>query len=47
MCQKLRIDVLLSTAYYPETDGQTEQINVVIEYYLQAHVHYIQDHWAK
>ena len=47
MCQRLRIDARLSTSYHPETDGQTERINAVMEHYLRAYVHYIQDDWAK
>jgi hypothetical protein len=28
-------------------DGQTEQMNTVMEQYLWAHVNYLQDDWAK
>ena len=43
ICQKLRIDARLFTSYHPETDGQNKRINAVMEHYLQAYVHYIQD----
>src|SRR5260221_12511399 len=32
--------------YHPEGDGQTEQINQVLEQYLQAYMNYQQDNWA-
>ena len=43
----LKIDAKLFTAYHPETDGQTEQMNAVMEHYLQAFCNYMQDDWAK
>ena len=43
----LRIDAKCFTAYYSETDEQTEHPNAIIEHYLQAFVNYIQDDWAK
>ena len=45
LCRKLRITAWLSTAWHPETDGQTEQINGVIEQYLCTFVNYLQDDW--
>ena len=47
MCKMLKIDAKLSTAYHPETDGQTERSNAVMEHYLRAYVNYMQDDWAK
>ena len=36
----------LSTAYHPQTDGQTERVNQVIEQYLRCFVNYQQDDWV-
>jgi transposase InsO family protein len=36
-----------STAYHPETDGQTERVNQEIEKYLRAFVSYQQDDWTE
>jgi hypothetical protein len=30
----------LSTAFHPETDGQTERVNAIMEQYLQAYCNY-------
>ncbi|MBW0538764.1 hypothetical protein O181_078479, partial [Austropuccinia psidii MF-1] len=34
LCQQLKISRDLSTAFYPETDGQTERVNQILEQYL-------------
>ena len=47
LCKKLGIKAQLSTAWHPETDGQTERINSVMEQYLRAHVNYLQDDWLE
>jgi len=36
----------LSTAYHPQTDGQTERINQEIGMFLQHYVNYQQDDWT-
>jgi transposase InsO family protein len=43
----LKIKPLLSTAYHPETDGQTERINQVLDQYLRCYVDYLQDNWME
>jgi transposase InsO family protein len=46
-CRRLGIQPRLSTAFHPQTDGQTERMNAVMEQYLRAHVNYLQDDWAE
>lgn len=46
LCELLQIESNLSTAYHPETDGQTEQVNQVLEQYLRIYVNYQQDDWC-
>ncbi|MBW0495051.1 hypothetical protein O181_034766 [Austropuccinia psidii MF-1] len=43
--QQLKISRVLSTAFNPTTDGQTERINQAIEHYLLMYVSYHQDDW--
>jgi len=40
---KLGIERRLSTAFHPQTDGQTEQTNPILEHYLRAYINYQQD----
>nr|VWP02123.1 Cap60p [Ganoderma boninense] len=44
--QKLGIKGNPSTAYHPQTDGQTERINQEIENYLRVFVNHRQDDWS-
>ena len=41
--EKLRIKTGLITAFYPQTDGQTERTNEILEQYLRAYVNYQPD----
>jgi len=43
---KLGIDRRLSTAFHPQTDGQTERTNAILEQYLRAYINYQQDDWC-
>lgn len=42
----LGIEANPSTAYHPQTDGQTERINQEIEQYLRLFINYHQSDWA-
>ena len=43
----LNIQANLSTAYHPQTDGQTEQINREVKKYLRIYVNHRQTNWAE
>ena len=43
---RLGISADLSTAYHPETDGQTEIMNFVFEQYLRAYMNFLQNDGA-
>jgi hypothetical protein len=45
LCKSLGIKRRMSTAYHPQTDGQTERTNQVLEGYLRSFVNYNQDDW--
>src|SRR5882724_7062382 len=44
--QLLGIKANLSTAYHPETNGQTEWVNQILEQYLQVYINYQEDDWV-
>ena len=46
-CKLLGIRSTMSTAYHPQTDGQTEQVNQSLEQYLQCYVDYNLDDWLQ
>ena len=37
----------MSTAYYFQTDGQSERVNQILEQYLHCYVNELQDDWAR
>ncbi|MBW0534504.1 hypothetical protein O181_074219 [Austropuccinia psidii MF-1] len=45
LCQQLKISRDLSTAFHPETDGQTDRVNQILEQSLWMYVIYNQDDW--
>ena len=42
----LGVQINLSSAYHPQTDGQTERVNQVLEQYLRCTINYHQDNWT-
>ena len=47
LCYMLNVKRHLSTAYYLQTDVQTERQNSTLEQYLRTYVNYLQDDRAK
>jgi transposase InsO family protein len=47
LCHALKIEPRVSTAFHPETDGQTECTNAIMEQYLRAYINYQQDDWLR
>jgi len=45
--EALGISRNLSTAFHPQTDGQTERVNAILEQYLRAYCNYQQDDWGR
>ena len=43
----LGIDSKLSTAFHPQTDGQTERMNQELEQYLRMFIDYRQEQWPE
>jgi len=43
----LGIERRLSTAFHPQTDGQTERTNAILKQYLRAYSNYQQDNWCE
>jgi len=47
ICKILGIKIKLSTAFHPQTDGQTEIMNQYIDQRLRPFVNYYQDNWSE
>ena len=45
LCYYLTVKRSVSTAFHPQTDGQTERANQTLECYLRCYVNYQQDDW--
>ena len=41
LCKRLDIQPRLSSPYHPQTDGQTERLNALMEQYLRCYVNYL------
>ena len=46
LCKLLRIKAKLSTAFYPETDGQSKNANQEAECYLRSYINHFQNNWV-
>jgi transposase InsO family protein len=47
VCRQLNIKQNLSTAYYPQTDGQSERTNQTLETALRIYCNHQQNNWAQ
>ena len=47
ICQQLDVEQNISTAYHPQTDGQSEKTNQHVETALRIFTNYQQDDWAQ
>ena len=45
LCELVRINPALSSAFHPQTDGQTERMNRILQDYLQCFVNPLRDNW--
>src|ERR1700752_2743208 len=43
----LDVDLAMSTAFHPQTDGQTERVNRILQEMLRHYVHDHHEHWIK
>ena len=47
LCKLIGISQNLSTSFHPQTDGQTERVNAILEQYLRGYINYQQDNWTE
>ncbi|KAJ9511393.1 hypothetical protein QJQ45_029775 [Haematococcus lacustris] len=47
ICKLLGMRTAMSTAYHPESDGQTERVNIVVAEMLRASISPAQSDWSK
>ena len=45
--ERLGVEGAYSTAYHPQTDGQTERVNQELKQYLPLFCEYRQEDWSK
>src|ERR1700743_2508485 len=44
--ERLGIKPKFSTVFHPQTDGQTERLNSILEQYLRNYISHRQDDWS-
>jgi hypothetical protein len=44
---KLRVYYKILTLFYPQTNGQTERVNQIVEQYIRCFTNYGQTNWVK
>ncbi|XDG04636.1 hypothetical protein ABKA04_004251 [Annulohypoxylon sp. FPYF3050] len=47
LLKRMGIKQKLSTAFHPQSDGQTERLNQILEQYLRSYTNYMQDNWVE
>jgi len=47
LMNQMGVNHKMSTAFHPQTDGQTERLNQTLEQYLRAYVNHEQDNWVE
>ena len=47
LCKLVGITQDLSTSFHPQTAGQTERVNAILEKYLRGYINYQQDNWTE
>ena len=45
--ERFNVKINLSSAYHPQTDGQTERVNQCLEQYLRVYTNYQQNNWSQ
>lgn len=45
LCSALQIEHQYSSAYHPQTNGQTERLNRILEQYIRCYCTHLQDDW--
>jgi len=46
LSKRLGVTLKPSSAYHPQTDGQTENANAFMEQYLRTYINFVQDDWV-
>ena len=47
LCKLVGTTQNLSTSFHPQTDGQIERVNAILEQYLRGYINYQQDNWTE